>query len=321
MKILVTGGAGFIASNFLHYLSKKHPEYEIFNLDKLTYAGNLKNVAELEKNPNYTFIKEDIANKEAIDRLCAEHKFDVIINFAAETHVDRSISGPDIFIKTNVEGTHALLEAVRRNRIPLMIQFSTDEVFGTAPGDTEFSEESPFNPSNPYSASKAAADLLCHAYWTTYRTPVIVSHTTNVYGPRQYPEKVIPRITSRLMQGQTATIHGDGRPIREWIHTDDVSLGVERILELGKAGEVYNLGSRDRLENIEMIKLIIKFLDRDFSSLEYIDDRPGQDMRYALNSDKVRKQLNWKPQVNLEEGLKNSIEWYQKNPDWWQETN
>ncbi len=317
MKLLITGGAGFMGSNFIRYILKKYPNYKIINLDKLTYAGNLENLKDVENNPNYTFIKGDIAKKEDVER--AFHKsVNMIINYAAETHVDRSILEPDAFIKTDVFGTYNLLEAVRTGKAQKMIQISTDEVFGMVHEmGEEFTEESKFDPSSPYSASKAGGDHLCSAYFKTYKTPVIITHSCNFYGPYQYPEKLIPLAITNLIEGEKVPVYGQGRQFREWIFTSDHCRAIDAILHKGKIGEVYNIGTRERKENIEVIKNILNILGESDNEIETVEDRPGHDFGYAVNPDKLMNELGWKPEVTFKEGLKKTIEWYKENENWW----
>lgn len=315
MKILVTGGAGFMGSNFIKYVLKYHPDFEVVNLDKLTYAGNLENLKEVEGNPNYEFIKGDIANAADVQKAIGEG-FDKIINYAAETHVDRSILEPDAFIKTEILGTYTLLEAARKYNVAQYIQLSTDEVFGSIENG-EFFENSPFEPNSPYSASKASADLLCRAYFKTYNLPIIVTHSCNFYGPNQYPEKLMPLFITNLLENKKVPVYGQGNQEREWIFTLDHCRAIDILMEKGQAGEVYNIGTGYRKPNIEITRLILKEFGFDESHIEYVKDRAGHDQRYAVNSEKLRK-LGWAPSLSFDEGLRRTISWYQKNQDWWQ---
>lgn len=316
MKILVTGGAGFMGSNFIKYMLQKYPDYQIVNLDKLTYAGNLENLKEVENNPNYKFVKGDIATKEDVEK-AIEDGVDVIINYAAETHVDRSILDPDSFLKTDVFGTYALLEAVRAGKAKKLVQISTDEVFGMVHDmNTEFTEESKFNPSSPYSASKAGGDLMCSAYWKTYKTPVVITHSCNFYGPNQYPEKFIPLFITNLLEDKKVPVYGEGNQFREWIFTEDHCKAIDLIAHNGELGEIYNIGTGNRKANIDVTKFILNYLGKDESYIENVPDRPGHDFGYALNFEKL-KNLGWKPEVDFEEGLKKTIEWYKENESWW----
>ncbi len=316
MRFLITGGAGFMGSNFIHYLFKKYPDSEIINLDTITYAGNLENLKDIENNPNYTFVKGDIANKNDVAKGIGKG-VDIIINYAAETHVDRSIMDPEAFIKTDVLGTYELLEVVRKKRAKKMIQISTDEVFGdTKTG--EFTENSPFLPNSPYSASKAGGDLMCRAYFKTYETPVIVTHSCNFYGPYQYPEKLISLFITNLLEGKKTPLYGNGENVREWIFTEDHCRAVDLIMNQGKEGEVYNIGTGERRSNIEIVKMLLTNLGLGEDKIKYVKDRPGHDFRYAINNSKLREELDWEPQYKLDEGLKKTVEWYQKNKKWWQ---
>lgn len=314
MRIFVTGGAGFIGSNFIKFMVNKFPNSKIINLDILTYAGNLNNLKDIENNPNYKFIKGDIADKKIIDSVMRK-KIDIVINFAAGTHVDRSIAKPDSLIKTNFIGTHTLLEAVRKYNIKRYIQASTDEVYGSIK-DGEFSEESPLKPNSPYSASKAGADLLCRAYFKTYNLPVVVTHSCNLFGPFQHPEKFIPLFITNLLENKKIPLYTPGTQIREWIYIEDYCRALFRIIDIGKGGDVYNIGTGQRFKNIDVTKKILKLLNKDESYIKYVQDRPGHDIRYALNCDKLRK-LNWKPEHDFDIALKKTVDWYKENNEWW----
>lgn len=315
MKLLVTGGAGFMGSNFIRYILSKYPDYSVVNLDKLTYSGNLDNLREVESNPRYTFIKGDIANAGDIEK--AINGVDAVINYAAETHVDRSILEPINFVKTDVLGTFILLEEVKKNNIKRFIQISTDEVFGSIE-EGKFTESSPFEPNSPYAASKAGGDLLCRSYFITYKTPVIVTHSCNFYGSFHYPEKFIPLAITNLLQGKKVPIYGDGLNVREWIYTEDHCSAIDTILHKGRDGEVYNISTEEEWKNIDVVKLILKNMNLDESHLEFVKDRPGHDRRYAIDSTKLRIELGWKPQNTFEEGIRKTIEWFEKNKTWWE---
>ena len=317
-RILVTGGAGFMGSNMIHYLLKKYDDVAILNLDKLTYAGNLENLTDVEKNSRYVFVKGDISDVKTVNTLCKAFAFDAVINYAAETHVDRSIMDPSAFLYTDIIGTYNLLEAVKKYRIGTMIQISTDEVFGEAI-DREFVETSPFEPNSPYSASKAGGDHLCRAYFRTYKTPVIVTHSCNFYGPYQYPEKLIPLFITNLLEKKKVPVYGQGDQIREWIYTEDHCRAIDLILEKGLAGEVYNIGTGERMKNIDVTRMILRMLDMSDSHIEYVTDRPGHDVRYAVNADKLRERLGWEPKHSFKESLQLTLDWYQKNMDWWKD--
>ncbi len=313
MKLLVTGGAGFMGSNFIRYILTKYPDYTVINLDKLTYAGNLDNVRDLKKNPRYRFVKGDIADEKIVNDLVAQ--CDAVINYAAETHVDRSILGPKDFIMTDVIGTYTLLEAVREHKTQRFVQISTDEVYGSIQNGM-FSETHPFNPSSPYAASKAGGDLLCGAYVKTYRTPIIVTHSCNFYGPYQYPEKLIPLFITNLLEGKKVPVYGDGMNVREWIYVPDHCSAIEFLLHHGKDGEVYNIGIGDENSNMEVTHFILQELGMGKEMIEYIKDRPGHDQRYAIDTQKLFS-LGWKPQYSFEVGLRQTVKWYKENTWWW----
>ncbi|MBI4281346.1 dTDP-glucose 4,6-dehydratase, partial [Candidatus Uhrbacteria bacterium] len=302
MKILVTGGAGFMGSNFIRYMLLAYSEYEIVNLDKLTYAGNLTNLKDVDRNPRYSFIQGDIADEKVVAE--AVKGVDVIVNYAAETHVDRSILDPKAFIVTDVLGTYTLLEAVRTYNVPRAIQISTDEVFGSIV-DGEFSETSSFEPNSPYAASKAGGDHLCRAYVKTYNAPVIVTHSCNFFGPYQYPEKMLPLFITNLLEGKTVPLYGDGQNIREWIYTEDHCRAIDLILHKGKIGDVYNIGTGDRFTNSELTTMVLTALGKGEEMIERVKDRLGHDRRYAIDSAKLRTELGWKPQYTFNEALTN----------------
>ena len=313
MNILITGGAGFMGSNAVKYFLKKYPDVRIVNLDKLTYAGNLENLKEVENNPRYKFIKGDIADEKIVDEVVKD--VDVIINYAAETHVDRSILDPKAFITTDVLGTYTLLEAAKKYGVKKYIQISTDEVFGSI-NNGKFTEESPFEPNSPYAASKAGGDHLCRAYFKTYNVPVIVTHSCNFFGPFQYPEKLIPLFITNLLQNKKVPVYGDGQQVREWIFTEDHCRAIDTILQKGEIGEVYNIGTGNEITNIEITKILLKELGKDESFIDYVKDRPGHDRRYAIDSGKLRK-LGWSPEVSFENGIKQTVDWYKQNEQWW----
>ncbi|MFH1426584.1 MAG: dTDP-glucose 4,6-dehydratase [Candidatus Kerfeldbacteria bacterium] len=316
MNILLTGGAGFMGSNMVHYLLRQYPEYKVLNFDKLTYAGNPANVKNIEKNPNYTFMQGDIADEEGVNKAFEEFKPDVVINYAAETHVDRSILDPKAFLMTDIIGTYTLLEAMRKYGTKKMVQISTDEVFGSIE-EGAFTETSPFEPNSPYSASKAGGDHLCRAYWVTFETPVVVTHSCNFYGPNQYPEKLIPLFITNLIEGKKVPVYAKGENVREWIFTEDHCRAVDRILHDGKPGDVYNIGTGKELTNMEITNMILKALGVGEEMIEYVKDRPGHDFRYAIDCSKLTNDLGWKPSVEFEEGLQQTIDWYKNNEDWW----
>ena len=305
-----------MGSHFVKYILNKYPDYTVVNFDKLTYAGNLDNLKDIADNPKYKFVKGDICDADAVAKAVKENEIDVIINYAAETHVDRSVMDPIAFLKTNIFGTYNLLEAVKKFNLKKMIQISTDEVFGSVE-DGLFSESSPFAPSSPYSAAKAGGDLLCHSYWTTYQTPVVVTHSCNFYGPNQYPEKLIPLFVTNLLEGKKVPVYGDGKNVREWIYVDDHCDAIDAVLHKAEPGSMYNIGSGNEIENIEITKLILEYLEAGEEMIEYVKDRPGHDRRYAIDASKIKKELGWEAKVDFKEGLKKTVEWYTANEWWW----
>jgi len=314
MRLLITGGAGFIGSNFIRYILEKYPDYRIINLDKLTYCGNLDNLRDIENNPRYGFVRGDICDWKIVEAI-VKRKPDVIVNFAAETHVDRSILGPADFIKTDILGTHNLLEAARKYKIDLFIQISTDEVYGSIE-EGSFTEESPLQPNSPYSASKTGADLLVRAYHRTYNLPAIIIRSSNNFGPYQYPEKIIPLFITNLIEDKKVPLYGDGQQIRDWLYVFDNCRAIDFVLHYGRIGEIYNAGGGQEKTNLELTHLILKYLNKDESYIEFVPDRPGHDRRYSLNSNKL-KNLGWKPVYSFEVALKETIDWYLNNQWWW----
>ena len=318
MKLLVTGGAGFIGSNFVHYWLNKYPDDEIINIDKLTYAGNLDNLKSLENNPRHQFIKGDICDYPLIDQ--SMKGIDTVVHFAAETHVDRSIVDTTPFIQTNVVGTHVLLEVARVNKVKRFHHISTDEVFGTLElgTDEKFNENTPYNPRNPYSASKAAADHLVRAYFHTHNLPVTISNCSNNYGPYCFPEKLFSLAITNLLQGKKVPIYGDGLYVRDWLYVTDHCSAIDAILNKGKIGETYFMGGSTKdISNLNVIKMILKLMGKDESNIEFVTDRPGHDRRYVIDWSKINRELGWKPQISLEQGLKLTVEWYKNNQNWW----
>ncbi|HKK54619.1 MAG TPA: dTDP-glucose 4,6-dehydratase [Patescibacteria group bacterium] len=316
MKLLITGGAGFIGSNFIHYWLKNNSSDEVVNLDKLTYAGNLDNLKDIENNSNYSFVKGDICDRELVKTLMKD--VDVVVHLAAESHVDRSIQDSEDFIRTNVEGTRVLLDEARKAGVSRFHHVSTDEVFGALSfQDAPFNENTPYDPRSPYSASKAASDHLVRAYFHTHNLPITISNCSNNYGPYQYPEKLIPLFLTNLMEGKKIPIYGKGDNIRDWIHVDDHSRGLEAIIKKGKAGEIYLLGGNSEFSNLEITKKILEIMNTDDSMIEYVKDRAGHDLRYAINYSKAKSELNWEPRISFEEGLKDTVNWYKKNNAWW----
>jgi len=318
MKLLVTGGAGFIGSNFILYWLKKYPQDKIVNLDKLTYAGNLENLKSIEKNPNYEFVQGDICNPQLVNSLT--EKTDVIVHFAAESHVDRSILDPAPFIKTNIEGTYVLLEAALKNKVKRFHHISTDEVFGALELNSKekFNEKTNYNPRSPYSASKAASDHLVNAYHTTYNLPITISNCSNNFGPFQFPEKFIPLAITNIIEGKKVPVYGDGLYVRDWLFVEDHCKAIDVILQKGKIGETYFIGSlTEDINNLEVIKKILKIMNKDETVIEYVKDRPGHDRRYAIDWSKINRELCWKPEYDFDEYLKSTVDWYLKNQNWW----
>ncbi len=314
MKLVVTGGAGFIGSNFVRHILARYPRYTIRNLDKLTYSGNLHTLQDVVKNKRHTFVRGDICDRRKVQEVLKGA--DAIVHFAAESHVDRSILDSTAFIKTNVLGTQCLLDAARHAGIKRFVLVSTDEVYGSAPSGEKFNEHSQIAPNSPYAASKAGADLLARAYFRTYGFPVIITRCTNNYGPFQYPEKFIPLIISRAMQGESIPVYGDGLQIRDWIHVMDHCSGLDAVLHRGREGEIYNLGAGNEWTNLDIAGHILKLVGKPDSLLKYVQDRPGHDRRYALDSRKAEGELDWAPQISLDDGLKQTVEWYLANSDW-----
>jgi len=315
MKMLITGGAGFIGSNFVRYMLDKHPDYEIVNLDALTYCGNLENLTGIEDNPNYTFIRGNISHKDLVDDIVQDT--DYIVNFAAETHVDRSIEDPEIFIKSNILGTQVLLDAAKKYEIKKFLQISTDEVYGSL-GDTGyFKEKTCLSPNSPYSASKASADLMVRAYNETFNLPVNITRCSNNYGPYQFPEKLIPLMISNALENKPLPVYGDGLNVRDWLHVYDHCTAVDMVLHEAKSGEIYNIGGNNEKMNIDIVKLILKDLGKSESLIQFVKDRPGHDRRYAIDSTKIQNDLGWKPEYTFETGISETINWYLENKDWW----
>lgn len=314
MKILVTGGAGFIGSNFIRYFLKKNPSYSIINLDKLTYAGNLENLADLEKNPRHRFVRGDIADQGLVDQIGRE--VEAVIHFAAETHVDRSIVDADAFIRTNVYGTFVLLEASRKYRHQCFVHVSTDEVYGSRL-EGFFKETDLLSPSSPYSASKASADLLVSSYHKTYGLPTVITRCSNNFGPFQFPEKLIPLMITNALEEKPLPIYGDGLYVRDWLYVLDHCSAVDHVFHQGKPGEIYNIGGQGDKNNLEVIHLILEILKKPASLIQYVKDRPGHDRRYAIDPEKIEKELGWRPVHSFEESLEETVNWYQQQERWW----
>ena len=319
-NILVTGGAGFIGSNFIYYELEKHPDRRIVCLDALTYAGNLETLEKALQNENFRFVKGDITDRKAVEALFEEESFDAVVNFAAESHVDRSIDEPEVFLKTNILGTQVLLDACRKRAIRFH-QVSTDEVYGDLPLDRPdlfFTEDTPIHTSSPYSASKASADLLVMAYHRTFGTPVTISRCSNNYGPYQFPEKLIPLMISKALADEKLPVYGEGLNVRDWLYVDDHCKAIDMILENGRIGEVYNIGGHNEKANIDVVKTILKAVGKDESLITYVKDRPGHDMRYAIDPAKIHSELGWTPETLFNDGIQKTIDWYLSNREWWQ---
>ena len=317
MKLLVTGGAGFIGSNFIHYVLTEHPRWEVTNLDKLTYAGNLENLKDIENEPRYHFVKGDIADRALVDSLLSRG-FDTIINFAAESHVDRSILDASPFMETNIKGTQVLLEGARKHHIKKFVQVSTDEVYGSV-DNGNFTETSPLSPNSPYAASKAAADLLCHAYYQTHHLPVIVTRSSNNFGPYQFPEKLIPLAITNAIENKPIPIYGDGLNIRDWIYVDDHCRALALIIQNGQPGEVYNIAAGQEKTNLELIDSLLDIMGKTRELITFVTDRPGHDRHYALDTTKIIREVNWKPLHSFKKALAATVDWYVNHESWWRQ--
>jgi dTDP-glucose 4,6-dehydratase len=317
MRVLVTGGAGFIGSNFIHYILQQHPDWQVTNLDKLTYAGNLENLKDIEKHPGYHFVRGDITDRELIAELL-KNGFEVIVNFAAESHVDRSIMDASPFVETNIKGTQVLLEGVRQHPVEKFIQVSTDEVYGSIESGS-FTEVSPLSPSSPYSASKTAADLLCLAYYHTYEVPVTITRSSNNFGPYQFPEKLIPLAITNILESKSVPIYGDGLNTRDWIYVEDHCRALESVIQKGQPGQVYNIAAGQEKTNLELIHTLLNIMGKSREVITFVKDRPGHDRRYSLNISKIGQELGWKPLYPFEEALKNTVEWYLSHEPWWRQ--
>ena len=316
-RILVTGGAGFIGSNFVHWALANWPDVHVVNLDVLTYAGNLANLAAIDSDPRHTFVRGDVTDASMLDRLMADG-VDAVVNFAAESHVDRSLMSSEPFVRTNVVGTQQLLDAARRHDVGRFLQISTDEVYGSLGDEGEFTESTPLAPNSPYAASKAAADVLCRAYHHSFGFPVLVSRCSNNYGPFQFPEKVIPLFVTNLFEDKRVPLYGDGLNVRDWIYVEDHCAALGAILEKGRPGEVYNVGADCELTNLDLTHRILAACGKDEGHIEYVKDRPGHDRRYAIDSTKLRTELGWAPQHEFDDALARTVEWFRQHEDWWQ---
>ncbi len=320
MNIIVTGGAGFIGSNFIFYMLKKFPEYRIICLDKLTYAGNLSTLKSVMDNENFRFVKADICDREAVCKLFEEERPDIVVNFAAESHVDRSIDDPEIFLRTNIIGTAVLMDACRKYGIKRYHQVSTDEVYGDLPLDRPdlfFTENTPLHTSSPYSSSKAGADLLVQAYYRTYNLPVTISRCSNNYGPYQFPEKLIPLMIANALNDKPLPVYGKGENIRDWLYVEDHCKAIDLIIHKGKKGEIYNIGGHNEMKNIDIVRLICKELNKSETLITYVEDRKGHDIRYAIDPAKIYSELGWLPETKFADGIIKTIKWYLENGSWW----
>ena len=319
MKILVTGGAGFIGSSFVRYVLRTQPDVKIVNYDLLTYAGNLRNLDEVASDPRYAFVRGDIADNNAVRAVFEANRIDAVVNFAAETHVDRSIEDSAPFVRSNVAGTQCLLDNARHAKVSKFVQISTDEVYGSLGPEGAFREDTPIDPSSPYSASKAGADMLVQSYFRTHKFPIVITRCTNNYGPFQFPEKLIPVLISNAMHDKSLPIYGDGMNVREWIYADEHSRAVWLALSRGREGEVYNIGSGQEKTNLEVVRAVLKLLGKPESLITYVKDRPGHDRRYAIDCSKIQREWGWKSEVEFSEGLARTIDWYNSHQDWMNE--
>lgn len=321
MKIIVTGGAGFIGGNFIHYILNRYPDYEVICLDSLTYAGNMETLEPVINNPNFKFFKADISDRDAVYKIFEECEPEIVVNFAAESHVDRSIEEPGVFLQTNIIGTQVLLDACRKYGIKRYHQVSTDEVYGDLPlerTDLFFTEETPIHTSSPYSASKAAADLLVQAYFRTYNLPVTISRCSNNYGPYHFPEKLIPLMIANALNDKPLPVYGKGENVRDWLYVEDHCTAIDLILHNGTVGEIYNIGGHNERTNLQVVKTILKELGKSESLITFVTDRKGHDMRYAIDPSKIRRELGWEPATMFDDGIKKTIKWYLENREWWE---
>ncbi|MBK7256558.1 MAG: dTDP-glucose 4,6-dehydratase [Ignavibacteriae bacterium] len=316
-NVLVTGGAGFIGSNFVQYFLGAHSDVKLVNFDDLTYAGNLGNLVAVASDPRYTFVKGDICDRAAVDRVMQEHAIDTVVHFAAESHVDRSITGATVFVTTNVVGTQVLLEASRAHGVERFLHVSTDEVYGSLGATGKFTEQTPLHPNSPYAASKASSDLLALAYQHTFGLPVIVTRCSNNYGPYQFPEKLIPLMIANILNDKELPVYGQGLNVRDWLFVGDHCSAIDTVLRKGKEGEVYNIGGENEWKNIDIVHLLLKRLQKPESLIRYVKDRPGHDLRYAIDATKIRTELGWSPSVTFDQGIAQTVDWYLVNESWW----
>jgi dTDP-glucose 4,6-dehydratase len=316
-NVLITGGAGFIGSNFIRYFLAHHPDASVVNFDKLTYAGNLENLADVEGDPRYHFVRGDICERAGVEAAMKEYAIDTVVHFAAESHVDRSILGSSVFIQTNVLGTHVLLDVSRQLGVGRFIHISTDEVYGSLGPRGKFTETTPLHPNSPYSASKASSDLLALAYEHTYGLPVVITRCSNNYGPYQFPEKLIPLMITNAINDKPLPVYGDGLNVRDWLHVSDHCAAIDVVLQKGKVGEVYNIGGNNEWKNIDIVELILKHLGKPESLITFVKDRPGHDRRYAMDATKITNELTWTPAYTFEKGIEETVHWYVNNQSWW----
>ena len=316
-NVLVTGGAGFIGSNFVHFFLTAHPDVHLVNFDSLTYAGNLGNLVAVASHPMYTFIRGDICDRVAVEKAIVEHEIDTVIHFAAESHVDRSIMGAAIFVNTNVVGTQVLLDVARERKIERFLHVSTDEVYGSLGPVGKFTEQTPLHPNSPYAASKASSDLLALAYHHTFGLPVIVTRCSNNYGPYQFPEKLIPLMIVNALNNRELPVYGQGLNVRDWLYVGDHCSAIDVVLRKGNVGDVYNIGGENEWKNIDIVRLLLKHLGKPESLIRFVKDRPGHDLRYAIDASKIRRELGWSPSVTFDQGIAKTIDWYLANEAWW----
>ncbi len=317
-NLLVTGGAGFIGSNFVRYVLRERPQYRVINVDVLTYAGNLENLKDIENDPRYRFVRADISDAAAMTKAFDDHSIDAVVNFAAESHVDRSILDPGIFVRTNVLGTQVLLDAAKKRGVERYLQVSTDEVYGSLGKTGKFTEETPLQSNSPYSSSKAGADLLVRAYGHTFHFPVLITRCSNNYGPFQFPEKLIPLMISNALEDKPLPVYGDGKNVRDWLHVDDHCSAILAVLERGRVDEVYNIGGNNEMENLRVVELILDALKKPRSLIKFVTDRPGHDRRYAIDASKMKAELGWEPARTFEQGIEETIRWYLDHRTWWE---